>query len=112
MVINHVSGNFVPDTVTNQAVNAFTELGLPFIMRYITTWRDNSSLPFIGSAKGKASEDVKAKTTEMEMKELDKELTPDERKFLDKVGSELSLPDYNIFGKQCGCEYGVFRSSR
>ena len=87
------------DTVTNQAINAFTELGLPFIMRYIDAWRDNSSIPLIGSAKGKASEDAKSKSSEVELRELEQELTPEERKFLDKVARELSLPEYSSFGE-------------
>ena len=95
----HAKLDITLDTVTNQAINAFTELGLPFIMRYIDAWRDNSSIPLIGSAKGKASEDAKSKSSEVELRELEQELTAEERKFLDKVARELSLPEYSSFGE-------------
>ncbi len=68
-------------------------------MRYVNAWRDNSSLPVIGSAKGKASEEAKAKSTDTELSEMDKPVSAEEKKFLDKVGRELSLPEYSIFGE-------------
>ncbi|TYJ51955.1 hypothetical protein B9479_007444 [Cryptococcus floricola] len=77
-------------TVTNQVVNAFLELGLPYILRFINEWRAGKTtlkeaITRRGSGPNGAGE--KAPVTEDEV----------EKRFLDKVERELELPEYTLF---------------
>lgn len=70
------------DTVTNQVINTFLEIGLPFILRYVNDVRTGKAS--VGSILKKDKDE--------------KPLTGDvESRFLDKVQEELNLPEYNIF---------------
>lgn len=66
---------------TSQAINAFTEIALPFILRKVNE---------IKSGNGK-KEDAKSAD---EARGSD----PSERKFLQRVFAELALPEYDTFG--------------
>ena len=70
-------------TVTNQVINTFLEVGLPFILRWVNDLRSGNK-----SVKGmfNGKEEKKREATEST-----------EDKFLDKVAAELELPEYNIF---------------
>lgn len=70
-------------TVTNQVVNTFLEVGLPYILRFVNDWRAGKTT-IKGAFK---QDDEKPATTEGDA----------EKRFLDKVGRELELPAYNIF---------------
>jgi anoctamin-10 len=72
--------------VTNQVVGAFLENVLPYILRFADDWRAG-------------------KTTIKQAVKRDGDKTPPrtdeevEKKFMDKVDRELSLPDYNLFSQ-------------
>lgn len=77
-------------TVTNQIVNSFTEVGLPYIMRFISTFRNGKSAPKPSSPTGEPKKRV--------VFEDEKERGGmEERVFLDKVREEVSLPEYDLF---------------
>ncbi|RSH83969.1 hypothetical protein EHS25_005213 [Saitozyma podzolica] len=71
-------------TVTNQVVNTFLELGLPFILRFVNDWR-----------QGKASlKDLSKNGHKAEGSTADAD---PEKHFLDRVENQLGLPDYSTF---------------
>lgn len=71
------------DTVTNQAINAFTEIALPYIKQYIAQYR------------GQKQDRDAGKKTGMEMREISR--SPEEGRFLKKVEQELGLIEYSSF---------------
>ena len=80
-------------TVTNQATNFFTEVGLPFLLRAFALVRSGkcrSSLFGLGMGTPKKKrvgfEDDKNGAAR------------DEREFLERVRREVSLPKYDLFG--------------
>lgn len=69
---------------TSQAINAFTELALPFILRKVNEWRNRgNNKTQDGNKKSRASTSATIGS---------------ERHFLSRVASELDLPPYSIFG--------------
>jgi anoctamin-10 len=79
-------------TVTNQIVNSFTEVGLPYLMRFASAYRNrhekNNSKP--GSPSGEPKKRV--------VFEDEKERGGmEERVFLDSVREEVALPEYDLF---------------
>lgn len=66
---------------TSQVINAFTEVGLPFILRKVNEFRESRSSPKKKSANEKAKGEDST-----------------EDKFLDRVQDELELPPYDTFG--------------
>lgn len=77
-------GQLFAYTVTNQAINAFQEVGLPYVKRRVDEWRNSDS---------KQHEKVKATSTTAASAS-----DPEETRFLRKVQRELSLPSYSLFG--------------
>lgn len=81
---------FVVDTVTNQAINAFTELGLPYIKQYYEEWQGTHAK----SAEDKEREDDAVhKLNDMSTS------SPEEKRLMQKVARELRLPEYSAFGE-------------
>lgn len=82
-----LKGQMYAYTVTNQAIGAFLELGLPYILRFIDEWRS-----------GKATLKDLSKRGGEEKRPIDGQSDAEvEKLFLDKVEKELALPEYNIF---------------
>ena len=89
-------------TVTNQVVNTFLEIGLPFILRAVESVRNGKGLSFsagsgvggIGSAKKKrvAFEDD-TNGSDVAKSANGKE----EREFMERVRREVALPEYSLF---------------
>lgn len=72
--------------VTNQVINTFLELGLPYIIRFVNDVRSGKTS--IADVKDMfKKEDELTSTSEKD----------DEKRFLNKVQHELELPPYNIF---------------
>lgn len=67
---------------TSQAINAFTELALPFILRKINEWRS-------GGNDGQMTDEKHAASAAAD---------DSERHFLHRVFAELDLPPYDTFG--------------
>ena len=61
-------------------INAFVELGLPYITRFVSDWRAGKTTIKQAVTKQEPSGDV-------------------ETRFMDKVERELSLPDYSLFSE-------------
>lgn len=71
-------------------INAFLELGLPYILRFIDDWRAGRATikdALHGKANHATGEDVKRAEDADEA----------EKRFLEKVEFELSLPEYTTF---------------
>jgi anoctamin-10 len=82
-----ISSYVLADTVTNQAIGAFTELGLPYIKKWIADYR------------GQKKDRDAGKKTGYEMTPLARR-DPQEKSFLQKVERELALVDYSNFTGQ------------
>lgn len=90
-------------SVTSQAINAFTELALPFILRKVNDWRE-----------ARAEKKNGAKT---DNNSGEKELLPasdEEKQFLQRVRKELELPPYDLFGDyaEMATQVGTFGTLR
>ena len=70
-------------------MNAFLELGLPYILRFVDEIRNG---------KGSIKEEIHRKThsSDSTQPRTDEEV---EKQFLEKVEKELALPEYNLFSK-------------
>jgi hypothetical protein len=77
------------DTVTNQAIGAFTELGLPYIKKWVADYR------------GQKQDRDAGKKTGYEMSSIARR-DPQEQSFLQKVERELALVDYSNFTGESG----------
>jgi len=73
-------------TDKSTAINAFLELGLPFIMRFANDWREGKTT--IKEAMSKRHDEPPT-TAGGDV----------EKRFLNKVERELGLPDYSLFSK-------------
>lgn len=84
-------------TVTNQIVNTFLEIGLPYVLRQVDVWKvkfskkkDGGSSLTAGTPAGKGKKKV--------VFEDEKEKGGmEERLFLESVRSEVALPEYDLF---------------
>ena len=97
-------------TVTNQVVNTFLEVGLPFVLRLISKERNEEGKS--SSSKGKRvgfEDDVRDRelndtrdntTTEKTEKTSSPHAhaSKEERTFLARVRAEAALPEYDVFG--------------
>jgi anoctamin-10 len=88
MVVEWMLTVFPVDTVTNQAINAFTEMGLPYIKQYYEEWRGTQ-----GNSEAEKRQHVKA------VEKVTEEASTDERRLMEKVARELHLPEYSAFGE-------------
>ncbi len=77
-------------TVTNQVVNTFMEIGLPFVLRAVENYRNKRK-----TNSGTSSPKGKKKVVFEDEKEKG---GAEEREFLERVRSEVALPEYDIFG--------------
>lgn len=85
-----------PDTVTNQAVNTFQEIGMPYVMRKYKDWRNSSG----GANSSSTSTEGKTRKQTIPIEvSLDDNSRPEETRFLRKVQRELDLPVYSLFGE-------------
>ncbi|KAJ6621490.1 calcium-activated chloride channel-domain-containing protein [Mycena sp. CBHHK59/15] len=75
-------------TVTNQVVNTFVEVGLPFVLRALGSFRN-------GNGNGGKGEKGKKRVVFEDEKEKGGE---EEREFLEGVRREVALPEYELFG--------------
>ncbi|KAI0759326.1 DUF590-domain-containing protein [Irpex lacteus] len=107
-------------TVTNQVVNTFLEIGLPYITRGIASWRSGkglsraqnsagagakasgSILANSNEGDGQTSNGVKEKRVAFEDDKTSAEIVKnangkEEREFLERVRREVALPEYTLF---------------
>ncbi|KAG6855942.1 hypothetical protein H0H87_009135 [Tephrocybe sp. NHM501043] len=80
-------------TVTNQVVNTFVEVGLPFVLRAVSSFRSGKKAV---STPGSPSEKNGVKKRVVFEDEKEKGGMA-EREFLDNVRAEVALPDYELF---------------
>ena len=83
-------------TVTNQVVDNLREIGLPFVMRAIGSFRAGKGFRN-GSGKGIGKKKRVAFDDEPSGQTHDDARTREEREFLETVRSEVSLPEYDTF---------------
>ncbi|EMD39002.1 hypothetical protein CERSUDRAFT_81791 [Gelatoporia subvermispora B] len=90
-------------TVTNQVVNTFLEVGLPFILRAVTSFQRGKGLslaaPAAGAAKKKrvSFEDQPGEGKGAGHAHSGEEDEKEEREFLERVRREVALPEYDLF---------------
>ncbi|RDX50828.1 DUF590-domain-containing protein [Lentinus brumalis] len=89
-------------TVTNQVVNTFLEIGLPFILRAVTSVRSGRGLSLAAPAAGAASSNGNGKKKRVMFEDQSgnpEAEAPDseEREFMDRVKREVALPPYDLF---------------
>ncbi|KAF8211006.1 calcium-activated chloride channel-domain-containing protein [Mycena galopus ATCC 62051] len=78
-------------TVTNQIVNTFVEIGLPYVLRAVESFRTRKAN---GNGNGKGDKGKKRVVFEDEKEKGGEE----EREFLEQVRKEVALPEYELFG--------------
>ncbi|OCH96405.1 DUF590-domain-containing protein [Obba rivulosa] len=90
-------------TVTNQVVNAFIEVGLPFILRAVASFQRGKGLslavPAVGAAKKKrvSFEDQSGDGDAGHAHDGKEEEEKEEREFMERVRREVALPEYDLF---------------
>ncbi|KAI1793434.1 calcium-activated chloride channel-domain-containing protein [Ganoderma leucocontextum] len=91
-------------TVTNQVVNTFLEIGLPFVLRAVNSVRSGKGLSFATPAAGPTNGNGnggKKKRVMFEDQSADSEAeqvaNQEEREFMDRVKREVALPAYDLF---------------
>ncbi|KAI0793794.1 DUF590-domain-containing protein [Fomes fomentarius] len=92
-------------TVTNQVVNTFLEIGLPFVLRAIASIRSGKGLSLAAPAAGAGNSNSiggKKKRVMFEDQSADSEverlaIQGEEREFMDGVKKEVALPAYDLF---------------
>ncbi len=91
-------------TVTNQVINTFLEIGLPFVLRAVASVRSGRGLtlaaPAAGANGGNGNGKKKRVMFEDQTAEADGERLAEleeEREFLDRINREVALPDYDLF---------------
>jgi hypothetical protein len=101
---NRLQNQMFAYTVTNQVINTFIEIGLPFIMRGVE-W-----------LKGKGEETVASKSKKNKRVEWEDEkvgeMSKEEREFLETARSEVCLPDYELFGEHRVLSPALFSTHR
>ncbi|KAJ7230352.1 calcium-activated chloride channel-domain-containing protein [Mycena pura] len=78
-------------TVTAQVVNTFVEIGLPFVLRAVESFRTRKAN---GNGKGNGDKGKKRVVFEDEKEKGGME----EREFLEGVRKQMALPEYELFG--------------
>ncbi|KAI0718077.1 DUF590-domain-containing protein [Cerioporus squamosus] len=91
-------------TVTNQVVNTFLEIGLPFILRAVASVRSGKGLSLAAPAAGAASSNGNGKKKRVMFEDQSgnpeaerQALEGEEREFMDRVRREVALPPYDLF---------------
>ncbi|KAG6336075.1 hypothetical protein ID866_3022 [Astraeus odoratus] len=85
--------------VTNQVVNNFMEIGLPYVLRAIESFRNGKSLRHnkaLGKKKRVAFDDEPTSSGQGQAQGQEKR-TKEEREFLETVRSEVTRPEYDVF---------------
>ena len=90
--------------VTNQAVNTFLEIGLPFVLRAVTSLRSGKGLslaaPVAGTSSGNGNAGKKKRVAfEDQPDGAEVELEDDEREFMNTVNREVALPAHDLFAE-------------
>ncbi|KAF9224572.1 DUF590-domain-containing protein [Gyrodon lividus] len=83
-------------TVTNQVVNNFQEIGLPYVRRAIESFRAGKGFRNV-NGKGIGKKKRVAFDDEPAGQGQDDARTREEREFLETVRSEVALPEYEVF---------------
>jgi anoctamin-10 len=89
--------------VTNQAIEFFSEVGLPYLMRAFASVRLGKRRPSLsGSSPGNS------KKKRVGFEDEKNGVARDEREFLERVRKEVSLPDYHLFEdyKEMATQFG------
>ncbi|KAI0333946.1 DUF590-domain-containing protein [Cubamyces sp. BRFM 1775] len=90
-------------TVTNQVINTFLEIGLPFVMRAVTSLRSGKGLSLAAPAAGANGGNGNGKKKRVMFEDQTAEAVAvaedqeEEREFLERVKREVALPDYELF---------------
>ncbi|OSX64068.1 hypothetical protein POSPLADRAFT_1168220 [Postia placenta MAD-698-R-SB12] len=87
-------------TVTNQVVNAFMEVGLPYVLRGLDSLRRGRGLGLSGHGAPPASGKKKRVSFEDQPEGSEPEKPADgreERVFMEEVWRQVDLPDYELF---------------
>ncbi|KAL4252126.1 DUF590-domain-containing protein [Abortiporus biennis] len=89
-------------TVTNQVVNTFLEIGLPFILRAVESVRSGRGLSMAAPAAGASNSGNGKKKRVMFEDEAGNEIAKsangkEEREFMERVRREVALPEYSLF---------------
>jgi hypothetical protein len=80
-------------TVTNQVVDTFTEIGLPYILRAVESFRNGK-----GFRNGNGKGHGKKKRVAFDDEPVGHDVQGrEEREFLERVRSEVALPEYDVF---------------
>lgn len=83
-------------TVTNQVINTFLEIGLPYITRAVDSLRSGKGLTLAGNAAGAKKKRVAFEDSPTD--EIAQQANgAEEKAFLERVRREVALPEYTLF---------------
>ncbi|KAJ3511071.1 hypothetical protein NLJ89_g4313 [Agrocybe chaxingu] len=89
-------------TVTNQAVNTFLEVGLPFVLRWVDDFRKKKAkakngAPVSSAASSVGSDSGSSVKKRVVFEDEQERGGLEERAYLDSVREEAALPEYDLF---------------
>lgn len=85
-------------TVINQVVNTFLEIGLPYVMRAVDSYRAGKGLTLAENAAGAKKKRVQFEDSASGSAEVANNVAGvEEREFLERVKREVALPEYTLF---------------
>lgn len=85
-------------TVTNQVINTFLEVGLPYVTRAVDSLRAGKGLTLAHNAAGAKKKRVQFEDEASGSAEIANNVAGiEEREFLDRVRREAALPEYTLF---------------
>ncbi|KAI0046519.1 DUF590-domain-containing protein [Auriscalpium vulgare] len=87
-------------TVTNQIINTFLEVGLPFLLRAVDALRSRGGTGLFGKRRSSITSKSGAGTPKKKRVGFEDEkngAAREEREFLERVRREVALPEYELF---------------
>ncbi|KAI0060668.1 DUF590-domain-containing protein [Artomyces pyxidatus] len=87
-------------TVTNQVINTFLEIGLPFVMRAVESVRAGKGISLFGKRRSSFTTRSGSGTPKKKRVGFEDEkngVAKEEREFLERVRREVALPEYDLF---------------
>lgn len=84
-------------TVTNQVINTFLEIGLPYVMRAVESYRSGKGLNLANNSVGSKKKRVAFEDDGGEAEIAKNANGKEEKEFMEKVKREVALPEYTLF---------------
>lgn len=84
-------------TVTNQVINTFLEIGLPYVMRAVDSLRSGKGLTLASNAAGAKKKRVAFEDDAAEAEMVKNANGKEEKELMERIKREVALPEYTLF---------------